>query len=129
MLVAYNSRNCADTSYFEYDVFLKGLYIPNAFAPLSPNPDVRLFKPKGYNLKEFRIEVFSRWGELVWSSTELDNEGRPVESWDGRYDGDLLPQGAYIWKVKAVFRDNTIWEGSDIGDGNTKTYGSVSLVH
>ena len=129
MLVAYNSRNCAYTSYFEYDVFLKGLYITNAFAPLSPNPDLRLFKPKGYNLKEFRIEVFSRWGELVWSSTELDNEGRPVESWDGRYDGDLLPQGAYIWKVKAVFRDNTIWEGSDIGDGNTKTYGSVSLVH
>ncbi len=129
MLVAFNNRNCTDTSHFEYKVILKGLYIPNAFAPLSPNPDVRLFKPKGYNLKEYRIQVFSAWGELVWSSTELDGDGRPVESWDGRYEGQLLPQGAYIWKVKAVFRDNSIWEGSDIGDGNTKNYGSVTLIH
>lgn len=128
-LVAYNERNCSDTSSLEYEVFLKGLYIPNAFAPLSPNPDIRFFKPKGYNLKQYRIEVYSAWGNLVWSSNSLDSEGRPLESWDGYYNDKLLPQGTYIWKVSAVFGDNTIWEGSDIGDGNTKNYGSVTLIH
>jgi large repetitive protein len=129
MLVAYNNKNCADTSYFDYSVFLRGLYIPNAFAPLSPNPDVKSFKPKGYNLKEYLIEIYSGWGDLVWSSTGLDSEGRPLEAWDGTSHGELLPQGAYLWKAKAVFRDNTIWEGSDIGDGNTKTFGTVTLIH
>ncbi len=128
-LIAYNDNNCSDTTYLDYEVFLKGLYIPNAFAPLSPNPDVKLFKPKGYNIKSYNIEVYSKWGNLLWSSTKLDSEGRPVEGWDGKYEGELMPQGAYIWKAKALFKDNTFWDGNNIGDGNSKTYGTVNLIH
>lgn len=129
MLIAYNNMNCSDTSFFEFNLFLKGLYIPNAFAPLSPNPDVRLFTPKGYNLKDYTIEVFSTWGELVWTSSRLDSDGRPLESWNGRKDGELLPQGVYVWKVSAIFKDNSIWKGNDIDDGNRKTHGTVTLIH
>ncbi len=129
MLIAYNQYDCADTIFQDYEVFLKGLYIPNAFAPLSSNPDIKNFKPKGYNIKEYQIDVYSKWGTLVWSSTKLDADGRPAEFWDGTYKGNRMPQGAYVWKARAVFRDNTFWKGNDIGDGNSQTYGTVTLIH
>lgn len=90
---------------------------------------MKYFKPKGYYLKEYTIEVYSKWGKLVWSSSQLDGDGRPVEGWDGNLDGELLPQGAYVWRVQALFKDNTYWKGNDIGDGNNKTYGTVNLIH
>ena len=128
-LTSWNHFNCPDTSTMEFEMFFKGLYIPNAFAPKSPNPEVKLFSPKGYNLRQYRIEIYSKWGNLVWSSSKLDSEGRPAESWDGTFHDELLPQGSYVWKAKATFRDNTIWEGSDNGDGNLNTFGTVTLIH
>ncbi|MBE9481158.1 MAG: PKD domain-containing protein [Bacteroidetes bacterium] len=128
-LIAWNDYNCPDTTEQEYELLFKGLYIPNAFSPRSPNADVRLFQPKGINLKQYIIEVYSSWGNLVWKSKALDDDGCPEESWDGTYQNKLLPMGAYIWKVTAIFRDNTYWEGSDNGDGNLKTYGTITLIH
>ena len=33
-----------------------------------------------------------------------------------------------MWKASAPFIDDTIWQGSDIGKGEFKTMGSVSLI-
>jgi len=33
-----------------------------------------------------------------------------------------------MWKAKATFIDNTEWEGSDIGKGQYKTSGAVTLI-
>jgi len=128
-LTSWNQFNCPDTSTMKFEMFFKGLYIPNAFAPKSPNAGIKLFSPKGYNLRQYKIEIYSKWGNLVWSSSKLDDEGRPAESWDGIYHETLLPQGSYVWKATATFRDNTIWEGTDNGDGNLNTFGTVTLIH
>jgi flagellar hook assembly protein FlgD len=83
----------------------------------------------GVNLKQFQIEVFDGWGHMLWSSVALDAQGRPTESWDGKdSNGVLYPSGTYMWKAKATFIDNTIWEGSDIGKGSAKTIGTVTLI-
>ena len=68
------------------------------------------------------------WGHLLWESSKIDSEGRPLEGWDGTYNGTLMPQGTYMWKASAVFIDDTIWQGSDIGTGEYKTVGTVSLI-
>jgi gliding motility-associated-like protein len=128
MLISSNKYNCTDTTYYKYDMLFKGLYIPNAFSPTNSNMAVRLFKPVGKNLKHYNIQVYSTWGHLLWESSQLDPEGRPVEGWDGTYNGVMMPQGTYMWKATAVFIDDTIWEGSDIGKGEYKTIGTVSLV-
>ncbi|MDP4281791.1 MAG: PKD domain-containing protein [Bacteroidota bacterium] len=128
MLISYNQYECVDTTYYKYDVLFKGLYIPNAFAPNTTNYAVRLFKPVGINLKEYHIEVFDLWGHMLWESRALDSQGRPVEAWDGYYNGVLMPQGTYMWKASATFIDDSIWEGSDIGKGEAKTSGTVSLI-
>jgi PKD repeat protein len=129
MLISSNQFNCSDTTYYTYEFIFKGLYIPNAFSPTSLGTGANLFTPVGVNLKQFQIEVFDGWGHMLWSSVALDAQGRPTESWDGKdSNGVLYPSGTYMWKAKATFIDNTIWEGSDIGKGSAKTIGTVTLI-
>jgi hypothetical protein len=128
MLISSNEFNCTDTTYYKYEVLFKGLYVPNAFSPTNTNLAVRLFKPVGKNLKQYNMQVYDSWGHLLWESSQIDSEGRPLEGWDGTFNGILLPQGTYMWKASATFIDDTIWQGSDIGKGEYKTMGTVSLI-
>jgi PKD repeat protein len=129
MLISENQYNCTDTTFYKYEFIFKGLYIPNAFAPSSLGTGADVFAPVGVNLKQFKIEVFDNWGHLLWTSIALDPLGRPTESWDGKdSNGVLLPSGTYMWKASATFIDNTDWQGSDIGKGDYKTAGTVTLI-
>lgn len=70
------------------------LDMPNAFAPAGTN---NLFKPSKRGiakLKEF--SVFNRWGNKVYSSTNVD------EGWDGTFNGKAQPVGVYIYVIEAV---------------------------
>jgi|GEM_PF-454396 len=128
-LISTNQFNCADTTYYTYELLFKGLYVPNAFFPSSTNLGVRLFRPVGINLKQYHVTVFDIWGHLMWESTKLDDQGMPTEGWDGTYEGVLMPQGNYMWKINALFVDDSQWEGSDIGvGGSNHTMGTVTLI-
>jgi large repetitive protein len=128
-LIAWNDLGCSDTlvKVIEPNSF-KGLFVPNAFSPDAGIGDVRLFKPVGVNIETYRAQVFSQWGELLWESEALDDAGRPTEGWDGIYKGIPMPQGAYVWKVDAVFKDGSIWEGQKNTLGQTRKLGSVTLL-
>jgi PKD repeat protein len=128
-LISTNQFDCADTTIYEYKLLFKGLYVPNAFAPTSTNLGVRLFQPAGHNLKRYHIQVFDVWGHMVWESTKLDDTGAPSEGWDGTFEGNLLPQGNYMWKIEATFIDDSPWNGSDVGvSASDKTMGTVTLI-
>ncbi|MFZ4521117.1 MAG: PKD domain-containing protein [Bacteroidales bacterium] len=128
-LIALNEFNCTDTTFYKYELLFKGLYVPNAFSPSSTNLGVRLFQPVGINLKQYHVTVFDMWGHLMWESTKLDDKGMPTEGWDGTFEGVLMPQGNYMWRVSALFVDDSQWEGSDIGVGtSSKTMGTVTLI-
>ena len=129
MLVSSNKFGCNDSTFLMYEMLFKGLFVPNAFVPASGIQGVNVFKPVGVNLREYTVEVFDPWGELLWKSTLLDSDGRPVESWNGRKsNGDYYQSGTYVWKINAIFNDGTIWEGSDVGKGSDKTIGTVTLI-
>jgi len=127
-LVAINALNCIDTCSYPFTLLFKGLYIPNAFAPTVTNGLGGQFKPVGVNLKRYRIEVYDNWGHLLWESNKLDSNGRPVESWDGTCNGELMPQGTYMWKASAEFVDGTVWQGSDVGASGGNTFGTVTIL-
>ncbi|NQV03272.1 MAG: PKD domain-containing protein [Bacteroidia bacterium] len=127
-LISLNEFGCTDTTFFEYELLFKGLYIPNAFAPTSTNLAVRLFKPVGINLKKYHIQVFNSSGHFMWESIKIDSQGRPIDGWDGTFNGVVLPQGNYMWKVSATFIDDSPWNGSDIGKGEYNTMGTVTLI-
>ena len=111
-LVASNNFGCTDSTFYRYDLLFRGLYVPNAFVPESNIQGVNVFKPVGVNLKEYKVEVFDPWGQLLWESSLIDSQGRPVEGWNGRKtNGDFCQSGTYVWKISAIFIDGTVWEG------------------
>ncbi len=127
MLVATNTYGCPDTLIYPYELLFTGLYVPNAFSPSVADETFNTFKPVGINLSEYKLEVFSSWGNLVFSSTRLEN-GQVAEGWDGTYEGQPLPTGTYIWRITARFSDDSYWRGSNNGDGNLETHGTVTLI-
>ena len=130
-LITWNDKGCSDTLSAEYNFLVKGLFVPNAFSPNNPHKEVQIFKPAGINLEEYRIEVYDRWGNLIWWSDKLDKAGRPVEGWDGTYNGIDSQQGNYIWKAHAVFKDGEIWGGDSIGNTDNLSgdkYGKLTLI-
>lgn len=130
-LVTWNGQKCADTLTVDYKLLFKGLFVPNAFNPGNLDPEVGIFKPKGTNLLKYHVEVLDRWGNPLWSSNKLDASGSPVEFWDGTMHGEILPEGVYVWKITAMFRDGVVWDGKNVGNNtNIPQYrtGTVTLI-
>lgn len=76
-------------------VFVNGdLYVPNSFTPNGDGSNDG-FGASGRDIATITLEVFDRWGLLVWSTSAL--EGR----WDGTYKGREAPVDTYVWKLSA----------------------------
>ncbi len=128
MLTAFTEGGCRDDTLIMLKPdFIKALHVPNAFAPDLGTGDARLFLPKGIGLKEYRVRIFSAYGELLWESTALQR-GQPAEGWDGTLNGAALPQDVYVWKIEAVFEDESLWKGSTNGKRKYQKMGSVTLI-
>ncbi|MFT7603797.1 MAG: PKD repeat protein [Saprospiraceae bacterium] len=128
-LEASNEYGCVDDTLVSFiPEFIKGLFLPNAFSPEQGIGDVRLFKPKGIGLKEYHIQIFSTYGQLLWQSSELDEQGRPAIGWDGMVEGKLMPQDVYVWRCSGIFIDGSHWGGEKAKDGNYRTIGSLVLL-
>jgi hypothetical protein len=129
-LTASNQFGCSDDTVLSRFIFRRSLYVPNALAPDFGGGDtlVKIWKPVGIGLRQYRAQVFNTWGELIWESTRLENT-KPTEFWDGTYQGKLCPQDVYVWKVYGVFLDGYVWEGMSYAPGEPKkTIGSITLV-
>lgn len=87
-----------------------GIYIPNAFSPNGDgiNDEFLVF---GYNISEYYIEIFDRWGEFIFNSKDISI------GWKGTYKNKICQDGMYIYKVS--------YKGLD-GIKTTKT-GHVTL--
>lgn len=111
-LYAYNSNQCLDSLTKElYIEYKKALYVPNALYPSAANYEVSRFIPKGTGMKKYRVEIFDLFGNVIWESTALDDEGKPTESWNGQFNGIDVEPDVYIWKIEAQFKDDSFWEG------------------
>jgi len=127
-LAVKSANTCLDTTSMPYEFIFHGLYVPNLFSPTNMVYQVRLFQPAGINLSAYHIAVYDVAGHTLWESSALDDVGRPLEGWDGTVNGNLMPQGTYMWKISATFKDGKVWEGSNTGKGSTTTMGTVTLV-
>ncbi len=77
---------------------------PNAFRPdiygpsggsynrnaLNPNT---VFYPLHAGIEEYRLEIYNRWGELLFVSEDIEI------GWDGYYQGKISKQDVYVWKA------------------------------
>ena len=113
-LIALAANGCSDTALVQVEPeFMYDIFFPNALSPESGEGDVRVFKPVGVGLASWKLEIFSPWGQRVFLSEELA-EDQPAAAWDGRYQGDILPQGAYAYKASVQYQNGVqrIYTGS-----------------
>lgn len=128
-LIVTNNNGCTDTaSVWVHNPLLYDLYVPNAVYPGHSSYEVSHFLPKGIGLKEYHIQIYDDWGNLIWESMLLDDLGRPVEGWNGTYKGAPVQQDAYVWKITAIFLDESVWEGKDYPKGKIKRAGTVTVI-
>ncbi len=111
-LIAKNTHGCLDTFNLPTKIVAvleSGIEIPNAF---SPNPNAGnggtfsssdsnndVFHPVLKGIDKYELNIFSRWGELLFVSTDI------TIGWDGYYKGNLCTQDVYIWKIMATTLD------------------------
>jgi gliding motility-associated-like protein len=78
--------------------------IPNSFTPNPNGPNGGnagsgsfndVFLPITKGVEEFMMQVFDRWGNLVFESRDKD------QGWDGYHrGGSLMPAGVYVFKLE-----------------------------
>lgn len=73
-------------------------WVPNAFTPGEDGLN-DVFKPLAIGLSDYKMEIFSRNGERLFSTTDLD------KGWDGTLKGNPCKQDVYVWR--ATFK-NTV---------------------
>jgi len=66
------------------------VFIPNAFSPNDDGINDRLTF-KGKWVLEFHLAIYSRWGEKVYETNDIN------DSWDGRYNGNWCLPGVYTY--------------------------------
>ena len=85
-------------------------FMPNAFSPNGDSVN-DVFKGKGYleGIKQFEMQIWNRWGELIFQTQD------PAAGWDGRIgrNGKDAPPGMYLYYVKTIGPrgEETEWKG------------------
>ena len=83
------------------------LFIPNTFSPNGDGVNDKMCF-SGEWITEFHIAIFSRWGEKVFETNDIN------ECWDGTFKGERCQTGVYMYTCDIVCEDNQ--KGSFKGD-------------
>jgi gliding motility-associated-like protein len=71
---------------------LNGVFIPNAFTPNGDQLNDRFMALVYGKVISFRLQVYNRFGELVFTTTD------PRQGWDGIFKGKNSPSGNFAWQ-------------------------------
>lgn len=83
------------------------LYLPNAFTPNGDGMN-DIFVPASVDVVDFRMEIYDRWGELLFISEDAR------QGWNGKVNGTVAQNDVYIFRVS--YRLNSGREGTVLGN-------------
>jgi gliding motility-associated-like protein len=97
MQIALNTNGCRDSIVKLVDIKPAfTIYFPNAFTPNSDGTNDG-FMASGIGIKEFNLQIFDRWGALIFESDDMN------KAWDGSINGkgdyENAKQDVYVWKA------------------------------
>jgi gliding motility-associated-like protein len=76
------------------------MYIPSAFTPNGDGIN-DFFGVKAEGIKQFKMEIYNRWGELVFVSENM------LELWDGTFKGERISNtDVFVYQVRAIGKNN-----------------------
>ncbi|WP_373523297.1 gliding motility-associated C-terminal domain-containing protein [Aquiflexum sp.] len=112
VLRAYDMFGCSSVLTEEVRIkeYQEFFLMPNAFSPNADGLNDR-FHPVMKGVADYKMDIFNNWGEHLYSSA-----GRGSEGWDGFLNGQLLPNGNYVYKV-----NYTTSKGEEIQKSGTVT--------
>jgi gliding motility-associated-like protein len=79
------------------------LFVPNVFSPDGNGVNDVLFVD-GKNIMELNLQVYNRWGNLVFQSTSL------TKGWDGMYQGQPVNQGVFVYMLTGRYKNGEVFE-------------------
>ena len=82
------------------------IFVPNTFTPNGDGLN-ETFGARGEGIGWFDMQIYDRWGNLIFQSSN------PNQQWDGTYNKQRAPEGAYVYKIFA----HGVYEGSKTIDG------------
>ncbi|MBN8701504.1 MAG: gliding motility-associated C-terminal domain-containing protein [Bacteroidetes bacterium] len=65
------------------------VFVPNSFTPNGDGLN-DVFAAKGEEVQDFELFIYNRWGELIFSSKNID------AGWNGTYNGHLVENDVYV---------------------------------
>ena len=78
------------------------LLLPTGFSPNGDGVNDLFGIIKYLNIEKLnRFDIYDRWGEKVFTTQDINAK------WDGTYNGEKLPIGAFVWYVNA--KTNKSW--------------------
>lgn len=101
-LIATAQNGCMDTATalinVDADVIFPNVFTPNLDGSSGGtysinNLDNDVFFPYTTGVVEYNIEIYNRWGELLFQSSDI------LKGWDGYYKGSLCQQDVYVYKA------------------------------
>ena len=75
------------------------LDVPNAFTPNSDGHNDFLYPLNAVKAINLQFDIYNRWGQLIFRTNDWK------KGWDGRFNGQPQPAGAYVWMLRYVDRD------------------------
>ncbi len=78
----------------------KLFFIPNAITPNDDGTN-ETYNPQATGWERKQMQIYNRWGELVYSTTQ------PQEGWNGSYKNAIVQDGIYIVKLTFKATDNS----------------------
>ena len=116
--LSVKSSNECGTDSNEIEVSLIDCYcnllFPNAITPNADQLNDQ-FRPTVDcpKLRDFTMSVYNRWGELLFTSTDVNN------TWDGSYQDIMVMNGVYYWIA--------VWSG--IENGQIERKADKGILH
>jgi gliding motility-associated-like protein len=83
------------------------VWVPNSFTPNDDglNDQFRpVFSEYGLNSAGYRMEIFDRWGQSLFWTTD------PQKGWNGQVKSELCKEGSYVYKIKYATLDGQVFD-------------------
>lgn len=104
-LIIRNNDGCTDTTVLTFNAEnpCTDLFVPSAFSPNGDNQNDILFV-YGSCINFMQFEIYNRWGERVFISTNPDN------GWDGTWRGQPCESAVFTYVLTGQMDDGTAIE-------------------
>jgi gliding motility-associated-like protein len=91
-LTVITNHHCEDTYSYEITVYPDfAIFVPNAFTPNGDGVNDR-FKIISFGVNKYQLQIYSKWGDLIYESNNLEDE----------WDAADVPGGTYVYVIHAT---------------------------